>query len=291
MAGLLLDPKVLPRKYSVQRNLHRGVRELVMAVLTKSFIPVACSAVVVFGIAAANLTAQERHAPAPSPPAARPTAQPRSQPASPPRTSTERSSAPRRESSEGSRSTAGSNADQQPGRHRPEGTPTSGQASGRDRGDHPAVGTAVPRRFGPRPIRPVPPNYYYYYPYWYGGGLGYYYDPYWWGGYPSYGYGYPYGYGSTYGYGYGYGYPSYQSGYGEGGIRLKVKPRDAQVFVDGYFAGVVDSFDGAFQKLTLPGGAHHIELRAPGYETLTVDVRIYSDETITYRGELHPVLR
>ena len=148
----------------------------------------------------------------------------------------------------------------------------------------------MPRPFAPRPFRPVP-NYNYYYPYWYGG-FGSYYDPYWWGGYSSYGY-YPYGYGSSYGYGYGggsaYGYPSYESGYGEGGIRLKVKPRDAQVFVDGYFAGIVDSFDGAFQKLALPAGTHRIEVRAPGYETLSVDIRIYSDETITYRGELRPV--
>lgn len=135
------------------------------------------------------------------------------------------------------------------------------------------------------------PNYYYY-PYWYGGGLGaYYYDPYWWGGYSSYGY-YPYAYGQYGGYGgYGGGYggdSSYQSGYGDGGLRLKVKPRDAQVFVDGYFAGVVDSFDGNFQKLSLPAGPHRIEIRAPGYETLSVDIRIYSDETITYRGELRP---
>ena len=43
---------------------------------------------------------------------------------------------------------------------------------------------------------------------------------------------------------------SSSSGYrGVGSIRLKVKPTDAQVYVDGYFMGVVDSFDGSFQRL------------------------------------------
>lgn len=272
-----------------------------MAALTKSFTRLATAGLLAFGVAA-TLSGQERRAQAPATPAPRATAQPRSQPASAPRASTERSSPPRREATQSGRAASGASnggsADQQRSRQRPPGTSPSGLASGRDRGDHPSVGTAVPRRFAPRPVRPVPN--YYYYPYWYGGGLGaYYYDPYWWGGYSSYGY-YPYAYGPSYGgygaYGGGYGayggeyggYSSYQSGYGEGGLRLKVKPRDAQVFVDGYFAGVVDSFDGNFQKLTLPAGPHRIEIRAPGYETLSVDIRIYSDETITYRGELRP---
>ena len=36
-----------------------------------------------------------------------------------------------------------------------------------------------------------------------------------------------------------------------GALRLKIKPRDAQVYVDGYYAGQIDEFDGIFRA-----GAH-----------------------------------
>jgi hypothetical protein len=130
-------------------------------------------------------------------------------------------------------------------------------------------------------------------------GLGYlYYDPFWWsyGGTP-YGYGYS---GSPYG---DYGYPGYggygQGGYGQGGygyygddrvgrggLKLKVEPKDAEVYVDGYFMGIVDDFDGAFQRMELEAGAHRVEIRAPGFQTISFDVRVEANNTITYRGAL-----
>ena len=115
------------------------------------------------------------------------------------------------------------------------------------------------------------------YPYGYGAfGLGYfYYDPYRWG--------------STYpGYGYGGGYYSNRpySSFDVGELRLDVSPRHAQVFVDGYYAGTVDDFDGAFQSLKLASGAYRIEISAPGYETLVFDVRIDPGRDVRYRGEL-----
>jgi PEGA domain-containing protein len=122
-------------------------------------------------------------------------------------------------------------------------------------------------------------NYYRYYDPWgYGGfGLGYfYYSPWAWG--PGY-----YGPGYYAGPGYG-GY-----GYDGGSIKLKVKPRDAEVFVDGYFAGQVDDFDGVFQALKLDSGAYRIEVRKPGFETLQFDVRVQPERSITFRGELKPV--
>jgi hypothetical protein len=138
-------------------------------------------------------------------------------------------------------------------------------------------------------------NSWYYRPsYWYGYsglGLGYfYYDPLWWGpSYYGYGYGYPGVYGGYYGGG-AYGAYGGDSGtyYGVGDLRLKVKPRDAEVFVDGYFSGVVDDFDGVFQRLTLDSGPHRVEIRKPGFTTLGFDVRIPPDETVTYKGELEP---
>ena len=70
---------------------------------------------------------------------------------------------------------------------------------------------------------------------------------------------------------------------------MKVKPRHAQVFVDGYFVGNVDSFDGVFQSLRLEEGTYQIEILAPGYEPLILDVRILPGEKIVYEGVLVPL--
>lgn len=138
-----------------------------------------------------------------------------------------------------------------------------------------------------------------YYPYafgypGYGLGLGFgFYDPwydpsfggYGYGGYGGYGgyYGAPYVYSGGYGYGGGYGTDD------EGSIRLKVKPRDAKVYVDGYFVGAVDSFDGVFQKLSLTGGGHHFEVKADGYQAAEFDALITPGQTVTYQGELKKI--
>jgi len=178
----------------------------------------------------------------------------------------------------------------------------------RPRGDHPVTGEAVPRPpgsygSGNTYIVPYYPYGYYpygYYPYYggywgsgYGYGLGYMYDPFW----SPFGYG-----GSGYGGSYGYGSP-YDSGYYVGGssggydrttrdtgsLRLKIKPREAQVYVDGYLVGDIDSFDGAFQKLGIESGGHRVELKADGYEPLQFDVLITPGETVTYKGEMKPI--
>jgi hypothetical protein len=177
----------------------------------------------------------------------------------------------------------------------------------RPRGDNPAVGRAEPRdgrvyggypSDGRRSSRVytsrgrVYNNYYYYYPrrwypYGYGafGGLGYfYYDPYTWYSYDPY-WSRPHYYGS-YGYQSHYGRDDYY--YDTGELRLQVRPRHAEVYVDGYFAGNVDDFDGTFQALRLEEGPHKIEIVAPGHETLEFDVRIELGRKITYRGELRP---
>lgn len=165
----------------------------------------------------------------------------------------------------------------------------------RPREGRPTTGRAT-ERFTPPPGRPGRDGYgYYYSPYPYG----YYHDPYgyygsyWYPGY-SLGLGYfyydPFWYGSYGGYAYPGGYGRGQYSYGEAGaLRLKIKPRDAQVFVDGYFVGTVDSFDGVFQRLSVEAGAHKIEIRAPGYETLQFDVLITPGETVTFKGDLERV--
>lgn len=175
-------------------------------------------------------------------------------------------------------------------------------AADRQRDRHgPSAGQAVPRgSVAPRtPSRPivvvaprvdrVAPYRPYHYPHRPGFSVGIYAGfPY---GYSRYGY-YPYAY-SGYGYGpYGYGYPQPPAGYvrgvygvAYGGVRIQGAPPDAQVFADGYYVGVVDDFDGAFQQMNLQPGPHQIEIRVPGYPPIEFDVRIEPGETITYHAQ------
>jgi len=143
-------------------------------------------------------------------------------------------------------------------------------------------GRAVPRGSvaSPGTDLVVAPIYHGYWPWSYGSfGFGYYYGD----SYGPYGY-YPFG--PWYGYG-GYGpYPPAAYTYPGGSLRLKIKPRNGQVYVDGYFVGVVDEFDGIFQRLHLEAGPHRIEVRVPGFETLTIDVQIRWDATTTVEDEL-----
>lgn len=128
-------------------------------------------------------------------------------------------------------------------------------------------------------------NYGSWYPWGFGSwGLGFYWDPFWFG-YNGYGYS---GWGaSPYAYGYGY-----AGRYDEtGAVRIQVRPRDAQVWVDGYYVGVVDEFDGTFQRLRLDEGPHRIEIRKEGFETMRLDVRVLFDHTINLRGDLVPAVQ
>ena len=144
---------------------------------------------------------------------------------------------------------------------------------------------AQPRRGGARAGRPgarrgrtVVRGGRYYSPYSYGRGYGYGYGyPYYGGGY--YGYGYPYYGGGYYGY-YGGSY-SYT-----GSVRLKVKPRAAEVLVDGYYVGTVDDFDGTFQSLKLEPGPASIEIRAPGFEAIRLDVNVLAGRKITFEENM-----
>ncbi len=92
---------------------------------------------------------------------------------------------------------------------------------------------------------------------------------------------------SSYGYpAAGYGYYSIAPGFAYGAVRIVDAPRDAQVFVDGYYAGVVDDYDGVFQRLNLEAGSHYIEIEAPGYPPIGFDVRVERGRTITYRANI-----
>ena len=97
--------------------------------------------------------------------------------------------------------------------------------------------------------------------------------------YSSYGYS-GYGYGPSAGYGYYTAVP----GRGYGALRIVDAPEDAQVFVDGYYAGIVDDYDGVFQRLNLEPGQHRIEIEAPGYQRIEFDVRVEPGQTVTYHA-------
>lgn len=88
------------------------------------------------------------------------------------------------------------------------------------------------------------------YPPWYGpwgGG--------WWG---PYGYPYPYPYPYPYR---GYYYDD------SADIRIQATPRETEVYVDGARAGIVDDYDGLFQRLHVTPGDHEITLYLAGFRT------------------------
>ncbi len=72
-------------------------------------------------------------------------------------------------------------------------------------------------------------------------------------------------------------------------LRLQVTPREAQVFVDGYDAGVVDDYDGFFQRLRLPPGPHEITLYLDGYRTVRRAVYLNPDSHQSIRLALEPL--
>jgi hypothetical protein len=77
----------------------------------------------------------------------------------------------------------------------------------------------------------------------------------------------------------------------KGVLHLSVQPHDAEVYVDGGLVGKANQFEGVFHKLRLEAGVHRVELRAPGYAPLVVNVRIQAGESMTYRGALEKTAR
>jgi hypothetical protein len=126
------------------------------------------------------------------------------------------------------------------------------------------------RRYYPRVIRPTVVRVIPYRPYVYR---------------PSYRAGVYYGSGGYYPYGYTpRGYFDPIPGRPYGGVRITGVPRDARVFADGYYVGIVNDFDGIFQHLNLEAGPHHIEIDL-GYDAIKFNVFVRPGETTTFRGD------
>ena len=113
----------------------------------------------------------------------------------------------------------------------------------------------------------------------YGGGY-YYADPFLYG-YPWYGYQYPV-----------QGYPPYRGYYRldpGSAVRIEVTPKEAEVYVDGYYAGVVDDFDGVFQRLPLEPGEHDITLYRDGYRTVHQTIYLTPRSTFRIKYKMEPL--
>ena len=103
---------------------------------------------------------------------------------------------------------------------------------------------------------------------------------------PSIGIGIYYGSGGYYPYGYTpRGYYDPIPGRAYGGLRITGASRDAQVFADGYYVGIVDDFNGIFQHVNLEAGPHRIEIVEPGYEGVEFDILIEPGRTTTFRAD------
>ena len=72
-------------------------------------------------------------------------------------------------------------------------------------------------------------------------------------------------------------------------MRLEVKPAETEVFIDGHYAGIVDSYDGFFQRLRLPAGEHEVELYLEGYERTQESLYLVAGETYRIRHEMVPL--
>jgi hypothetical protein len=104
-----------------------------------------------------------------------------------------------------------------------------------------------------------------------------------------------YGYGAPYAYPYFYG-PAYYGQWGpygyydlSGSMRLQVEPKETEVFIDGYYAGQVDDFDGVFQRLRLEPGEHDLQLYLPGHRIHTQRIYLQPGRTFRIRHTMQPL--
>ncbi len=74
-----------------------------------------------------------------------------------------------------------------------------------------------------------------------------------------------------------------------GRLILEGQPGDAQVFVDGYYAGILSDFNEVVGGNPIEAGAHRIDISAPGFQGVSFDVNIAADQAVTYRGTLNPL--
>jgi hypothetical protein len=75
-------------------------------------------------------------------------------------------------------------------------------------------------------------------------------------------------------------------------VRIRVAPEaaeEAAVYVDGFYAGVVDDFNGVFQGLPLTPGGHGISLYLEGYRTIRRNIYLSPGSTFDLRETMQPL--
>ena len=95
-----------------------------------------------------------------------------------------------------------------------------------------------------------------------------------------------------YGYGYGpfYGPYPYRAYYGvpnAGQVKLETKVKDAQVFVDGAYAGT----SGKLKTMWMRPGTYTIELRAPGQAQFAEKIYVVAGKTVHVEPGFQPASR
>jgi len=100
----------------------------------------------------------------------------------------------------------------------------------------------------------------------------FFYDPFWGPWYP-----------------YGYAYPSGAYPYSDTNIKTQVTPKAAEVYVDGFYAGQADDFDGVFKRLHVAPGGHAITLHLNGFRTTTQEVYVRPDSTFKLNATMEPL--
>ena len=80
-----------------------------------------------------------------------------------------------------------------------------------------------------------------------------------------------------------------QPGTAAGGISFDISPETAAVIIDGTYVGRVSDLGPTTQPMGLKPGRHHVEIRAPGYETVTFDADIVAGQVLPYKGQMQPI--
>jgi len=77
--------------------------------------------------------------------------------------------------------------------------------------------------------------------------------------------------------------------YDTSAIRLQVTPRHAEVYLDGYFVGTVDDFDGTFERLRARPGEHELVLYLEGYRSIRQQIRLQPGKDLRIRDTMTPL--
>jgi hypothetical protein len=105
----------------------------------------------------------------------------------------------------------------------------------------------------------------------------FFYDPFWYPYYPSH---------------FGW-YPPYAAAGGfyddDSSVRLQVEPRETEVFIDGYYAGTVDDFDGFFQRLHVDPGEHVVTLYLEGHRSVTQKILLQPRKSFRISHTMEPL--